>query len=531
MTKDRTVFPVKRALISAYDKTGVALFARTLASMGVEILSTGGTAELLRREGLPVTDVSHVTKFPEMLDGRVKTLHPNLHAGLLALRENPAHMRTLEEHRIAPIDLVAVSLYPFAQALASGKPEPEVIEMIDIGGPSMLRSAAKNFRYVAALSDPADYDPVCRELSENGGALSLETRRRLAAKVFRLTAGYDALIAGFFSAEGDPEAGTRLPGAFSPQFRKASDLRYGENPHQKGALYREEGAAPGLADARQLHGKELSFNNILDLDAAFEMVEAFAEPACAVVKHTSPCGFALGKDTASAFKRAHACDPLSAFGGIVGFNNEVDAKAARAVLAAGFLECVIARSFTKEALGLLTAKKNLRLLTLEPSGRHRKDGGPEASRDWDYKKVKGGLLLQDRDRLDPGPQDLRVVTKAKPRASEIRDLLFAFRMCRYVKSNGIVIAKGGTTLGLGMGQPSRVDACMTAFRKAGARARGAVLASDGFFPKPDSIALARRHGIRAIAQPGGSIQDEAVIAACDRAGIAMVFTGVRHFKH
>ncbi|HTL70023.1 MAG TPA: bifunctional phosphoribosylaminoimidazolecarboxamide formyltransferase/IMP cyclohydrolase [Candidatus Eisenbacteria bacterium] len=526
---------ISRALVSVFDKTGVLEFARALDAMGVEILSTGGTADLLRKSGVPVVDVSKVTNFPEMLDGRVKTLHPNLHGGILAVRDDREHMRTIEAHGIRPIDLVAVNLYPFGETLQKTSEESRIIEMIDIGGPSMLRGAAKNFRFVAAVCDPADYAPVIAEMQKSHGALGDATRRRLAGKAFRTTAEYDAQVAGYFGTNDSGrlklaideavakfKPGTGLPPAFKISFEKDSDLRYGENPHQKGALYREPGSARGVLGANKLNGKELSFNNILDLDAALEMVEAFTEPACSVVKHTSPCGFALGRDATSAFKAAHACDPLSAFGGIVGLNVPVDAKAARAILKSGFLECVIAAEFTREALELLRTKKNLRLLAVRL----------EAPRPGlDFKKVKGGLLLQEADLADPGAADLKTVTKKKPTAGEVRDLLFAFKVCRYVKSNAIVVAKKGVTVGLGMGQPSRVDSCLTAFRKAGSRARGAVLASDGFFPKPDSISLARRHGVRAIIQPGGSIQDEAVIAACDKAGIAMVFSGVRHFKH
>ncbi len=513
---------IQRALLSVFDKTGIVPFARALEAMGVEIVSTGGTADLLKIEGIAVVDVSAVTRFPEMLDGRVKTLHPNLHAGILAVRDDRKHMATLAEHGIRPIDLLVVNLYPFAETLKKTSDPEKIIEMIDVGGPSMLRGAAKNHRFVAAVSDPADYAPVLEELY-NRGSLGETTRRRLAAKVFAATAEYDALIAGWFAggmSAGHSKNGA-LPHKLELTFEKAADLRYGENPHQKGALYREPGAS-GVGDAQKLNGKELSFNNILDLDAALEMVEAFDRPACSIVKHTSPCGFALGKDASAAFKAAWACDPLSAFGSIVGFNGEVDGRTARAMLAAGFIECVIAKSFTKEALELLRAKKNLRLLAA-------KIGRPNVAPD--FKRVKGGLLVQDRDLTDPSAADLKFPTKKKPKHSQIPDLLFAFKICRYVKSNAIVVAKGGITLGMGMGQPSRVDSCLTAFRKAGKRAKGAVLASDGFFPKPDSIALAKRAGITAIVQPGGSIQDEEVIRACDKAGIAMAFTGVRHFKH
>jgi phosphoribosylaminoimidazolecarboxamide formyltransferase / IMP cyclohydrolase len=525
---------IQRALISVYDKTGVAAFAKALDEMRIEIISTGGTAELLRKEGIAVRDVSDVTKFPEMLSGRVKTLHPALHAGLLALRDDSKHLATLAEHNIKPIDLVVVNLYPFWDAVKNKADEREIIEMIDIGGPSMLRSAAKNFRFVASVPDPADYARVLEELKKNDRVLSDATRRELAAKVFRLTSAYDGLIQDYFS---NPLASSGRSGAHFPQtlkldFEKSGDLRYGENPHQAAALYREAGRADGVLGARKLNGKELSFNNILDLDAAWEIVRSFppkADPplagdqvACAIIKHTNPCGFALGKDPQEAFKKAYACDPLSAFGGIIGFNDVVDAKTAAQILKSGFMECVIAVDFDKQALEALKEKKNLRLLA---AGRSKSAPSP------DFKKVTGGLLLQDSDTREIAPADLKCVTKTAPSKSETADLLFAFKVCRFVKSNAIVVAKAGATLGLGMGLTSRVDSCDTAFRKAGKRAKGAVLASDGFFPKPDSIQLAKKHGIRAIIQPGGSIQDEAVVAAADKAGIRMVFTGVRHFRH
>ncbi len=515
---------IKRALISVYDKTGVVAFAKTLNGLGVEIISTGGTADLLKKEGVPVKEVSEVTHFPEMLNGRVKTLHPNLHAGILAMRDDPKHMQTLVEHAIEPIDLLVVNLYPFWDALKTKTEERDIIEMIDIGGPSMLRSAAKNFRFVASVADPADYAAVAEELRRNGGALSDETRRNLAGKVFTLTASYDKLISGYF--QGGPaqaNGASVLPASLELKFDKSADLRYGENPHQKGAIYEEKGNSGGIVKAKKLHGKELSFNNILDLDAAWEIVSDFSEPACAIMKHTNPCGFAVGSGAREAFKRAYACDPLSAFGGIIGFNAEVDAKTAQDISKSGFVECIVAASFSKEALTVLREKKNLRLLTMTP--------GPVARGPLDFKKISGGVLVQDRDAKDPSASDLKCVTKKQPKKSEIADLLFAFKVSRYLKSNAIVIAKKGATLGLGMGQTSRVDSAETAFRKAGKKAKRAVLASDGFFPKPDSIALARRHGISSIVQPGGSIQDEAVIAACDKAGISMVFTGVRHFKH
>ena len=514
--------PVKKALISVYDKTGIVSFAKFLHGAGVEILSTGGTAELLKKQGIPVKEVSSVTQVPEMLDGRVKTLHPNIHAGLLALRDNPEHMKTLHKYGIEPIDLLVVNLYPFAETVKTQTDELKIIEMIDIGGPAMLRSAAKNYRHVAVISDPEDYQEVETELLKNHLVLSPPTLKALAGKVFHQTASYDRGVAGYFAGKKTFEG--KFPLKLALEFEKAEDLRYGENPHQKAALYRKaSGAGQGVVGAKKIQGKELSFNNFLDLDAACDMAEAFQETACSIVKHTSPCGFALGKDSNTAFKNAYLCDPLSAFGSVIGFNTEVDARTAKSILESGFVECVIARSFDAEALKTFGAKKNLRLLSTG-RGPHERDG-------LDFKKIGGGLLLQEPDQKDPASADLKFVTKKRPTAGQIKDLLFAFKVCRYVKSNAIVIAKKGVTLGLGMGQPSRVDSCHTAFKKAGKRAKGAVLASDGFFPKPDSILLARRFGIGAIIQPGGSIQDETIIQACDKAGIAMVFTGVRHFKH
>ena len=511
---------VKRALISVYDKTGVLPFAKSLHELGIEIISTGGTAVLLKKEGIPVKEVSEITKFPEMLSGRVKTLHPNLHAGLLAVRDNSQHMETLAEHNIKPIDLLVVNLYPFAETLRTKTEEADIIEMIDIGGPAMLRSAAKNFHFVASVCDPADYSTVLKELQKNDRKLSLETLKKLAGKVFALTAGYDQVISGYFNRNGSPAVGA-LPQRLSFEFEKVSDLRYGENPHQKGALYREKNKLAGIVKAKKLQGKELSFNNILDLDAAMQMVTAFEGTACGIMKHTNPCGFALGKNVLEAYKNAYGCDPLSAFGGILGFNQIVDGKTAKMILSNGFVECIVARDFTKEALEIFQTKKNIRLLA-DPG-----DGAEVL----DFKKVSGGLLAQDHDITDPVAADLKTVTKRAPKKSEIADLLFAFKVCRYLKSNAIVIAKKNATLGLGMGLPSRVDACEVAVRKAGKRAKGAVLASDGFFPKPDSVQLAKKCGISAIIQPGGSIQDPEVIQAADRAGIAMVFTGVRHFRH
>lgn len=510
---------IKRALISVYDKTGVADLARGLEKLGVEILSTGGTAELLRTEGIRVKDVSEVTGFPEMLDGRLKTLHPMIHGGLLARRTDSEHLKTARQHGIGLIDLVAVNLYPFAKTLESGVGPEEIIEMIDIGGPAMLRAASKNFEGVAAICDPADYEAVLSDLRATG-RLGADLRKRLAAKVFRQTSEYDAKVADYLTGASEG----LFPATWSRRYRKAADLRYGENPHQKAALYADADAIDkgGVVRARQLHGKELSFNNYLDLDAAWDLVTAFADPACAIIKHMNPCGFAVGKDAAAALAKAYACDVLSAFGGIYGLNRPVDDKLAARILKCGFIECVIAPEFSKRALELLRIKKNLRLLVAKPS---------RALSGVDFKRVRGGLLVQEEDHREVTPPDLKAACGRMPAGKLLGDLMFAFKTCRYLRSNAIVIAKDGATVGMGMGLPSRVDACLTAVRKAGARSKGAVLASDGFFPKPDSIALARKAGIRAIIQPGGSVQDEEVIRACDKAGISMVFTGVRHFRH
>ncbi len=516
-----SIHRVKRALISVYDKTGVVPLAQALHAMHVEIISTGGTAQLLKKEGIPVKEVSEITKFPEMLSGRVKTLHPNLHAGLLALRDDADHVDTLAEHNIKPIDLLVVNLYPFWDAIKNKTDELEIIEMIDIGGPSMLRSAAKNFKFVASVCDPSDYANIIKELENNNKGLSDVTRRALATKVFGLTSYYDNLIHGYLAGKSSG-APTHFPDRVVLDFEKVMDLRYGENPHQSGALYRERAVSTGAVAGEKLGGKELSFNNILDLDAAWQMVQAFPPKACVIVKHTNPCGLAVAKTSKLAFQKAFACDSLSAFGGIIGFNTGVDEDTAKAILKSGFMECVIAESFSAAALKLLREKKNLRLVQAKPEKK-----GPA----FDFKKVSGGLLLQDEDIKSVTAADLKCVTKIQPTKKDIEDLLFAFKVCRFVKSNAIAIAKSGATIGLGMGLTSRVDSCDVALRKAGVRAKGAVLASDGFFPKSDSILLAKKQGIKAIIQPGGSIQDQEVIDTCDRAKIAMVFTGVRHFKH
>jgi phosphoribosylaminoimidazolecarboxamide formyltransferase/IMP cyclohydrolase len=519
---------IKRALISVWDKTGIVEFAKGLDEMGVEILSTGGTARLLRQAGLRVVDVSQYTDFPEMLEGRVKTLHPKIHAGLLAKRENPGHMEQLKKQNISLIDMVVVNLYPFEKTVEKGDASlDEAIENIDIGGPSMLRSAAKNFNSVAVICDPSKYGEVLKELKENDCSLSSQTAAELAVDVFNRTWQYDLNICQYLK-----KAVLHLLEGFDEDmaliYKKVRRLRYGENPHQKACLYKETNDF-GLGRARQLHGKELSFNNILDLNAALEIVQDFPGPACAVIKHLTPCGAASCAKIVDSFRQAYRCDPLSAFGGIVGLNRKVDFLTAQEISRSGFLECIIAPAYDKKALDILMKKKNLRIL--EIADIYERDP-------WDLKKVTGGLLLQDKDLQDITPKDLRVVTKKTPTQRQLETLLFAWKVAKFVKSNAIVLAKsqggvrsGARTVGIGAGQTSRVDSVMLAIRKAGQAAKGSVLASDAFFPKEDAVLTAVKAGIRAIIQPGGSIRDEEVIRLADRFKIAMVFTGMRHFRH
>lgn len=507
---------VKRALLSVSDKDGIVEFARGLVELGVEIISSGGTARALAEAGLPVRRVEDVTGFPEILDGRVKTLHPAIHAGILARRDVPAHMVKLRELGIAPIDLVAVNLYPFAATIARpGVTLEEAIENIDIGGPTLIRAAAKNHQAVVVVVNPVRYEEVLRELRTEGG-ISTETASHLAAEAFAHTAQYDSVIANYLAGRKDlfPE---RLPLVFT----KLTDLRYGENPHQRAALYAEPGGRYGITFARKLHGKELSFNNIGDANAAWELVQEFGEPCAVGVKHANPCGVGIGADLTSAWRKAYEGDPVSIFGGIVAFNRPVTPELAQA-LNEIFLEVLIAPDFSPEALEVLKAKKNRILLKAEP-GR-----APGA---WDIKKVRGGLLVQELDEKDYAPADLKVVTRRAPTEKELADLNFAWKVVKYVKSNAIVLARDGQTVGIGAGQMNRVGAVEIAVRQAGEKARGAVLASDAFFPMPDSVEAAARAGVTAIIQPGGSIRDEDSIRAADAAGIAMVFTGIRHFRH
>ena len=513
------------ALLSVSDKSGLLEFAKGLRGLGWSVLSTGGTARTLREGGVAVTDVAEVTKFPEMLDGRVKTLHPVVHGGLLARRDEPTHMAAIAEHGIAPIDLVCVNLYPFREAAARKGLAPEdVIEQVDIGGPSMLRSAAKNFAAVTVVVDPSDYTRVLEALENGGDALDL--RRELAEKVFAHTAAYDGAIATWFASQREE----RFPPQLTVSFERVQALRYGENPGQAAAFYAEAGRTGndrGLAALRQHGGKELSFNNLLDLEGAMLAIDPFVhagETACAIVKHTTPCGLATGAAPLDAYQKALACDPQSAFGSVIAFTSTVDEACAQAVSAL-FVECVVAPSFTPEALAVLGAKKNLRVL----EGDARITPGS-----LDMKRVRGGVLLQERTtgRLDDA--GWRAVTKRQPTSVESRDLLFAWRAVASVKSNAIVLARDGATIGIGAGQMSRVDAAFLAVHKAksaGHDSAGSALGSDAFFPFRDGVDAAAEAGVRAIIQPGGSVRDEEVIAAADEHGIAMVFTGRRLFRH
>lgn len=518
---------IQRALISVFDKTGVVEFAEGLRQLGVEILSTGGTAKLLTANKVPNREVSDLTGFPEILDGRVKTINPRIAAGVLAIRDNADHMRQLAQHDVRTIDLVCINLYPFVQTTRiPGVTFPEIIENIDIGGPSLLRAAAKNFQDVVVVTDPLDYSDVLRGLNEGAGTLSKDRLFALAQKAFVCTARYDGQIAQHLSRR-NPKTfdlrEDRFPEKVFLDFERVQTLRYGENPHQAADFLRHGGGAPyGVAAARQLHGKELSFNNIVDLEAAWNLIGEFQEPACAIIKHTNPCGTAIGDSLTEAYLRAHDADPVSAFGSIIAVNREVDPVTATE-MSKLFVEAVIAPSFHTEAIEILGRKKNLRLIEM-PS---------QAAGDWqdvDMKRVAGGMLLQDVDR-EPPEIESKVVTARKPTPDERVDLMFAWRVAKHVKSNAIVIAAGGRTIGVGAGQMSRVDSVRISIEKAGPQASGAALASDAFFPFRDGIDEAARAGIRAIIQPGGSVRDEEVIAAANEHGIAMVLTGIRHFKH
>lgn len=515
---------VARALLSVFDKTGLVPFAKGLSEAGVEIVSTGGTAAALVEAGLRVREVSALTGFPEMLDGRVKTLHPKVHGGLLARRGVPEHEAQAREHGIEMIDLVAINLYPFERTVQENPDDRErIVEMIDIGGPAMVRSAAKNHADVTVIVDPRDYEPVLAEI-RGAGEVSEATRRRLAARAFEHTASYDALIASVmerFAWEGEePPA---LPDLLALAFRKKADLRYGENPHQRAALYADPFDRSFCAvTAEQIQGKELSFNNILDLDAAWALVCDLSGPACAIIKHTNPAGAAAGAAPADAYRRALATDPVSAFGGIVAFNVTVDGEAARETSSL-FLEAIIAPDFAPEAIEVFRVKKNLRVM--------RTGGVLSPAAGLDVKRVTGGMLVQDRDRFADITDALKVVTRKSPDREQLESLLFAWTIARHVKSNAIVYARGTATAGIGAGQMSRVDAVRFGAQKAAAPLKGCVMASDAFFPFRDGVDEAARHGVIAVIQPGGSVRDEEVIAAADEHGMAMVLTGRRHFRH
>ena len=518
---------IQRAILSVTDKTGLVDFARQLSGLGVELISTGGTAKLLRDSGIAVKDISELTGFPEMLDGRVKTLHPKVHGGILHRRENPAHVAAVAEHGIQPIDMVVVNLYAFEKTAAKpGVAFEELIENIDIGGPSMIRSAAKNFHDVAVVTSPADYQVIAQELTNAGGALSLETKWRLAQKAFATTAAYDSAIASTLERVPDIKnsqlsAAEAFPQTLRLSFQKTLDLRYGENPHQKAAMY-SDGSGAGVANARQLQGKELSYNNIVDLQAAWDLAQEFdpdEAAVCAIIKHTNPAGTATGKTLAEAYKRALECDPVSAFGGVIGVNRPIDAEAAEEMHKL-FLEVIAAPAFDEGAKARFATKKNLRLVEVKA-----------APQKWILKNVSGGILLQDTDSRPLQDIDLKVVTQRVPTPEETRAMLFAWKVCKHVKSNAIVYARDGQTVGVGAGQMSRVDSAKIGAMKAQLPLQGTVAASDAFFPFPDGVEEIARAGATAIIQPGGSQRDPEVIAAADRLGLAMLFTGVRHFRH
>lgn len=521
---------IERALLSVYDKTGIVEFARGLHQLGIEIISTGGTAKLLKDEGIPIVKISDYTGFPEMLDGRVKTLHPKVHAGLLAVRNNTEHRKQMKKMGFDYIDLVAVNLYPFEQTISKKDVTlEEAIENIDIGGPTMLRSAAKNFKDAAVIVNPSKYEIVLQELRENKQILSEELKMRLAVEVFQTTSRYDALIASYLKkiSSAIPDS---LPSEFSIFCSKRQNLRYGENPHQKAAFFEDkafESSEPSVVGAKQLHGKELSFNNIIDLNAAIEIIKEFEEPMAVVVKHTNPCGAAVSKDIYSAYLKALETDPVSAFGSIIGLNRELDKKTADEISKL-FIEAIVAPSFAEDALEVLKKKKNIRLIEI---GKLNTWYRKKDMSGFDIKKVVGGILVQDRDTKGVTKKDLRIVTGKKPTDRQIEDLLFAWKIVKHVKSNAVVYVKGLHTIGIGAGQMSRVDSSKIAVMKARKDLKGSVVASDAFFPFRDGVDAAAEAGAIAIIQPGGSIRDQEVVDACNEHQISMVFTGIRHFKH
>lgn len=528
---------IKQALISVSDKAGIVEFARGLCAFGVTLLSTGGTAKLLRDAGLAVIEVADYTGFPEMLDGRVKTLHPKIHGGLLARRENPEHMQALVAAQIPMIDLLVVNLYPFETTVAkTGCSLEEAVENIDIGGPAMVRSAAKNWQSVSVVTDPSQYAAVLDEMQRTAGALSDSTRFALSVAAFNRISNYDGAISDYLSSLQNDGTRSEFPAQANGRFVKIQDLRYGENPHQFAALYRDLYPAPGsLVTARQLQGKELSYNNIADADAAWECVKSFGQPACVIVKHANPCGVAVGADCAEAYAKAFSTDPTSAFGGIIAFNRPLDRKTAEAV-GKQFVEVLIAPSYAADALDILVSKTNVRVLEISLAGVNQdgKNSWERGRNAHDTKRIGSGLLIQSADNKDVSEQDLKVVSRAKPTARQMTDLLFAWRVAKFVKSNAIVFCGDGKTLGVGAGQMSRIDSARIASIKAenaGLSLQGSVVASDAFFPFRDGVDVVVKAGALAIIQPGGSMRDEEVIAAADEQGIAMVFTGFRHFRH
>ena len=520
---------IQRAILSVTDKTGLVDFARRLTAQGVELISTGGTARALREAGLPVRDISDLTGFPEMLDGRVKTLHPKVHGGILHVRSNPAHVAAVRQHGIEPIDMLVVNLYAFEKTAGKhGVHFEEIVENIDIGGPSMVRSAAKNFQDVAIVTSATDYDAIAAEMEQHSGELSLATKWSLAQKAFATTAAYDTAIANTLAQITVDDASsfdisqigtsTSFPETLRLQFHKAFDLRYGENPHQKAALY-SDGSGKGVANCRQLQGKELSYNNIVDLQAAWDLAQEFTAPVCAIIKHTNPCGTATGDTLKEAYVRALECDPVSAFGGVIGVNQVIGEDAA-AEMAKLFVEAIAAPGFTPEALAAFAKKKNLRLVEIA-----------DFKQKWVLKNVSGGVLMQDNDVRPLTDADLKVVSQRQPTAEEMRALLFAWKVCKHVKSNAILYARDGQSVGVGAGQMSRVDSARIGAEKAVLPLSGTVAASDAFFPFPDGVEVIAKAGATAIIQPGGSVRDQEVIDTANRLNLAMVLTGVRHFRH
>ncbi len=530
--RDPRAIKIKRALLSASDKNGIEDFARKLAERGVELLSTGGTAKMLKEAGIAVKDVSDHTGFPEIMDGRVKTLHPTIHGGILAKRSDDAHIKAMDDNGITDIDMVVVNLYPFVETVQSGKDFEECIENIDIGGPAMIRAAAKNHEFVAIVTDPQDYERVLEDMEAHDGAVTHKTRKQLAATAYALTATYDSNIAGWFVEQMDENFGYPRRISFSGTLKQT--LRYGENPHQTAALYTvDDSLRPGAARASQVQGKELSYNNLNDTDAAFELVAEFDEPAVAIIKHANPCGVATGEDTLTAYNRAFACDPVSAFGGIIALNRTLTKDTAEAIIQK-FCEVIIAPDIAADAAELLKSKKNVRVLTT--------GGMPDIQQKRRMvTRVAGGLLVQDSDTGRITEDDLQVVTDREPTPEELEDMLFAFRVAKHVKSNAIIYAKDGATVGIGAGQMSRLDSARIAAKKSEDAAealgldeplaKGSVVASDAFFPFADGLISAAEADVTAVIQPGGSIRDEEVIEAANERGLAMVMTGMRHFRH